>query len=293
MINVGAAASVAALVYVGWTMVRKDIQAERGIFRSDHMTTDAVDAAKMAAGDDVDEKPSWVQQLRKRAAAFAAERNRSTAGMVQEDVSSATLPRAVLTFAVEQKAEDGSPAPPELPGGGEVELLLRSDIAPRTVENFTALCSGELGTISLVSRATDSSGKHVRRKVRMAYEGAPVHRIVPGFCIQSGDITNGDGTGGRSVFGPRFDDENFLLKHAGPGALAMANRGPGTNSSQFYITLGRAPWLDGKHVVFGRVVRGMDVLRTLETLGSESGVPAARVVIKAAAVHQPGEPVRQ
>merc|ERR1712150_93216 len=96
-----------------------------------------------------------------------------------------------------------------------------------------------------------------------SYKKSVVHRVVPDFVIQMGDITVGDGTGGRSIFGERFNDEEFILSHRAPGWVAMANHGPDTNGSQFYILLTKARWLDGKHVVFGKVIKGMDVIMTL------------------------------
>ncbi|KAJ1731489.1 hypothetical protein LPJ61_002508 [Coemansia biformis] len=149
---------------------------------------------------------------------------------------SSSNPRVFLEFAI-----DGQP-------NGRVEIELRKDIVPRTVANFSALCTGEKG---------------------FGIKGCKVHRIVPGFMLQSGDFTNGNGTGGKSIYGDTFDDENFSLKHDVPGVLSMANAGPNTNGSQFFVTFDKAPWLDGKHVVFGKIVRGMDIIRIVEALGDK------------------------
>ncbi len=153
---------------------------------------------------------------------------------------------------------DGKPA-------GTITIELFADVAPKTAENFRALCTGEKGV--------GKSGKP------LAYAGSPFHRIIPGFMIQGGDFTNGNGTGGESIYGEKFADENFQLKHTEPGILSMANAGPNTNGSQFFITVAETPWLDGKHVVFGKVVEGMDVIRTMEAQGSQSGRTKSEVML--------------
>lgn len=149
---------------------------------------------------------------------------------------------------------------------GRVEFTLYNDIVPRTADNFRALCTGEKGT--------GLSGKP------LSFKNSIFHRIIPRFMCQGGDFTNFNGTGGESIYGAKFRDENFIVKHDRPGLLSMANAGPNTNGSQFFITTVPTPHLDGRHVVFGHVSQGFDIVKKIEAVGTQSGQPRVSVKIE-------------
>ena len=174
-------------------------------------------------------------------------------------------PRCWLRFAV-----DPATGPPTA-AGPLVEVELYADVVPRTAENFRCLCTGEKGKCA----AFGSPPLH--------FKGNVSHRIVPGNILQAGDITSGDGKGGESIYGRKFDDESFVGRagrHKSKGLLSMANSGRNSNGSQFFITLDAMPHLDGKHVVFGRVLKGMEYVEAIVgAVGTATGVPSRRVVI--------------
>jgi peptidylprolyl isomerase len=167
-------------------------------------------------------------------------------------------------------------------GTGRIVMGLFGKVVPKTAENFRQLCTGH-----------DKDGNALKssRGKPMTYKNSIFHRVIPQFMLQGGDFTNHNGTGGESIYGQKFPDENFNLKHDKTFLLSMANSGPNTNGSQFFVTTVFTPWLDGKHVVFGKVIEGMDIVKIIENEGSHTGATKKEIkIVDSGELTEDGEP---
>lgn len=228
---------------------------------------EALQDLKALLAIDKDNKPAQVEAVKaKKAIADAKAKEKAAYGGM---FGKTDLYNDKPLVEVPGSAEDNPTVFFDITIGGEpigrISMLLFADVTPKTAKNFLQLCTGEAG---------------VKDGVNLSYKGSGFHRIIKGFMIQGGDFTNHNGTGGKSIYGDKFADENFKVKHTSKGLLSMANSGPGTNGSQFFITSGATPHLDGKHVVFGRVVGGIEIFDQIENSSVGPGdKPNAPVII--------------